>query len=409
MCIDPPSPLPLGGVPQPHIVEMLLHVTERGAGRIMNLSFQVGSASYEIKPETLETYFSQSLNRQVKLVSSKKLGEGFHNAGFLIVLSTDSDTRRVIMRVVRGDTGWGHDYLSDRCGVLLLQHKLFEMAPPGTCSKSLDVAALMTDGSVRSLGDSVEFLHFVEEVQDSEWPPYSSDLFKVSERGSLTDNDRVRVRAIADYLVSLHSTKKPDANLYMRHIRDLIGHGEMLMGVIDTYPHPSKLDFTSARELERIETEAVRWRNRVKYLSHRCSRIHGDIHPFGNVRFKEDNSMLALDLSREEFGEPADDLTGMSINYLFFSIWKHGELIQPFKELFETFLDRYLEKTKDTEILKVMAPFYAFRGAVVAHPLYYPELQSERRRKIFNFILNVLSQEQFNPGKVESYLETKPS
>ncbi len=375
----------------------------------MNVSFQVGSTLYEIKSESLETYFSHLLNRQVKLLSSKKLGEGFHTAGFLLVLSTDSQTRRIIVRVVRGDTGWGHDYLSDRCGVLLLQHRLLEMAPPGTCSKSLDVAALTADGSMRSLGDSVEFLHFVEEVQDSEWAPYSSDLFKISERGSLTDNDRVRAGAIADYLANLHSTKKADANLYMRHIRDLVGHGEMLMGVIDTYPHPSKLDFTSAEELERIETEAVRWRNRIKYLSHRCSRIHGDIHPFGNVRFKEDNSMLALDLSREEYGEPADDLTGMSINYLFFSIWKHGELIKPFKELFDIFLDRYLEKTKDMEILKVMAPFYAFRGTVVAHPLYYPELQSSRRRKIFNFMLNVLSEEQFDPDKIESYLETRPS
>ncbi|MBS7622696.1 aminoglycoside phosphotransferase family protein, partial [Candidatus Bathyarchaeota archaeon] len=318
------------------------------------------------------------------------------------------EARRVIMRVVRGDTGWGHDYLSDRCGALLLQHRLFKKAPAGTCPSSLDVAALMADGSLRSIGDSVEFLHFVEEVQDSEWVPYSSDLLRISERGCVTEGDSARVRAIVDYLARLHATKRPDRNLYMRHIRDLIGHGEMLMGVIDTYPPPDKLDFTSAKELEWIETQSVRWRNRIKNRYHRCSRIHGDVHPFGNVRFREDGSMLALDLSREEFGEPADDLAGMSINYLFFSVWKHGELVEPFKDLFEMFIDYYLERTKDKEILEVMAPFYAFRGVVVAHPLYYPELEKSSRAKIFNFILNVLAEDRFDPGRVNDYLEKKP-
>jgi len=373
------------------------------------VKLQVGSAVYEVKPENMEAYLQGLLRCPVKLVSIEKLGEGFHNAGFLIVFTSGRRTGRIVMRIVRGDTGWGHDYLGDRCGVLLLQHRLMQMAPPGTCSKSLDVAAMMADGSINSIGDSVEFLHFVEEVSEIENTPYSADLFAVSDRGSLSDTDRLRVKIVADYLADLHSTKKPSPNLYMRHIRDLIGHGEMLMGVIDTYPDPDDLKFTSRQEFERIESESVRWRNRIKHLYHRCSRIHGDMHPFGNVRFTKDNSLLALDLSREEFGEPADDVTGMSINYIFFSIWRHGELISPFKELFNIFLERYLERTRDLDILKVMAPFYAFRGTVVAHPIYYPKLDPSRRRKIFNFIINVLSEEEFDPAKVESYLETKPS
>ncbi|MEM2942432.1 MAG: aminoglycoside phosphotransferase family protein [Candidatus Bathyarchaeia archaeon] len=395
-------PLGVGGVPHPR--SRSRGSTHSGREQI----FQVGNACYVVDSEMLEAYFSQILDRQVKLASLSKLGEGFHNAGFLITLLIEGEARSVVMRVVRGDTGWGHDYLSDRCGVLLLQHRLFKMAPPGTCPGSLDVAALMADGSLRSIGDSIEFLHFVEEVPDSEWVPYSSDLLKISERGFVTEGDRARVRVIVDYLAKLHATKKPDRNLYMRHIRDLIGHGEMLMGVIDTYPDPGRLGFTSEEELERIETESVRWRNRIKNRYDRCSRIHGDIHPFGNVRFREDGSMLALDLSREEFGEPADDLAGMSINYLFFSIWKHGGLVKPFKDLFEMFISRYLEKTEDKEILEVIAPFYAFRGVVVAHPLYYPELKDSSRRKVFNFIMNVLSEDRFDPERVEEYLENKP-
>jgi len=42
---------------------------------------------------------------------------------------------------------------------------------------------------------------------------------------------------------------------------------------------------------------------------------------------------------------------------------------------------------------------------VVAHPLYYPEMENEKRRKIFNFINNVLDSEEFDPKEVKSYLE----
>ncbi|MBS7626423.1 aminoglycoside phosphotransferase family protein [Candidatus Bathyarchaeota archaeon] len=370
------------------------------------MNLPVGSTVIEIDDLEIEKYLSCLFGAHVKLLSVEKLGEGFHNAGFLVTFEVDGGSRRIMMRIVRGDTGWGHDYPSDRCSVLLLQHRLARSAPPGTCPTSYDVAALMVDGSIRSIGDSTEFLHFLEEVPESAGEPYSKDLFNISERGKLTDADRLRVKLIADYLANLHSIKNPNPNLYMRHLRDLIGHGEMLMGVIDTYPNLDTLDFTSKREIENIEVEVVRWRNRIKYLSHRCSRIHGDMHPFGNVRFRNDNSILTLDRSREEFGEPADDITSMSINYIFFSVWRHGRLTHPFKELFKLFLERYLDKTGDYEIFKVMAPFYAFRGLVVAHPIYYPDLESDKRRKILKFIINVLNEERFEIDRLEDYLES---
>ncbi|MEE9459311.1 MAG: hypothetical protein V3V84_06095 [Candidatus Bathyarchaeia archaeon] len=369
----------------------------------------VGSKSFQIDSKEIEDYLGTLFGAPTKLISIEKIGEGFHNAGFLIILSISNQIKRIVMRVVRGDTGWGHDYLSDHSSVLLLQHSLLRSAPVGTCSESFDVAALMSDGTIKSIGESIEFLHFVDEIPESESSPYSKDLFKIAEKQSLSDNDILRARVIAEYLAKLHSQKNQNPNLYSRHIRDLIGHGEMLMGVIDTYPPANNLDFTSIEELERIEIETVRWRNRIKYSSERCSRIHGDVHPFGNLRFKSDNSILALDMSREKFGEPADDVAGMSINYLFFSIWKHGKLTPHFEKLFRIFLDEYINKTRDKDILRYMPPFYAFRGTVIAHPLYYPDLETFKRRKIFNFILNVINDKEFNSDNLESYIEKEPN
>jgi hypothetical protein len=369
----------------------------------------VGSKSFQIDSKKIEDYLGTLFGTPTKLISIEKIGEGFHNAGFLIRFSISNQIKRIVMRVVRGDIGWGHDYLSDHSSVLLLQHNLMKSAPAGTCSESFDVAALTSDGTIKSIGESIEFLHFVDEIPESESSPYSKDLFKIAEKQRLSDNDILRAKIIAEYLAKLHSQKNQNPKLYTRHIRDLIGHGEMLMGVIDTYPPAINLDFTSIEELEKIEVETVRWRNRIKHSSERCSRIHGDVHPFGNLRFKNDNSILALDMSREKFGEPADDVAGMSINYLFFSIWKHGKLTPHFEKLFRIFLDEYINKTKDEDILHYMPPFYAFRGTVIAHPLYYPDLEAFKRRKIFNFILNVINDQKFNSNSLESYFEKEPN
>ena len=50
------------------------------------------------------------------------------------------------------------------------------------------------------------------------------------------------------------------------------------------------------------------------------------------------------------------------------------------------------------------APFFAFRGAVVANPVFYPETTEGQRRTIFNFVKNVLQSEKFDPEHAEKYV-----
>jgi hypothetical protein len=51
----------------------------------------------------------------------------------------------------------------------------------------------------------------------------------------------------------------------------------------------------------------------------------------------------------------------------------------------------------------VVAPFFAFRGLVMAHPIWYPNLTADVRQKLFDFIEAVLSVDVFNPGEVNQY------
>ena len=113
-----------------------------------------------------------------------------------------------------------------------------------------------------------------------------------------------------------------------------------------------------------------------------------------------------LDRSRGEWGEAADDVSSMTINYLFFGLLKTDgeELAEDFKGLFNLFFDVYLKKTDDHELLEVIQPFYAFRGLVVASPIWCPNISLDTRKKLFNFIRNVLDAEEFDYKGVSKYL-----
>jgi hypothetical protein len=174
-----------------------------------------------------------------------------------------------------------------------------------------------------------------------------------------------------------------------------------------------------------IEKLCIDWRARLKPKTHRLSQIHGDFHP-GNIWFKEGshrqhsekslNSQLStlntegqwdfilLDRSRGPWGEPADDVTAMAINYIFFSLKSHGDVRGACLEGVNLFFDEYLKASGDAEMMEVVAPFFAFRAAVVANPVFYPELSGEARRKIFNFTKNVLTSDLFEVGKVNKYI-----
>jgi hypothetical protein len=71
--------------------------------------------------------------------------------------------------------------------------------------------------------------------------------------------------------------------------------------------------------------------------------------------------------------------------------------------LFHRFWQRYLSGSQDDEILKVVAPYFAFRGLVLASPVWYPKLQDNVRQRILTFILTLLERETFDPKEVNAY------
>ena len=174
------------------------------------------------------------------------------------------------------------------------------------------------------------------------------------------------------------------------------------MGVCDGYPLPH--GFITAALLEEIERRCLPWRWRLKGRTDRLRQVHGDFHPF-NILFREGTDFTVLDRSRGEWGEPADDVTALTGNYLFASLQASGRLEGPFESLFRRFWERYIERTGDAGILETAAPFFAFRCLVMASPVWYPSLDASVRRKLFSFLLSVLDAPRFEPGKVNGWLD----
>ena len=291
---------------------------------------------------------------------------------------------------------FGHQDMADRAQVLLSQHRAFNRLPRHV--RALDVGAFQLDGSLISLGKAEEFCLLTEYALGT---PYAKDLDELRDTRILTDLDRVRADALCDYLVEIHKTPGLDPSLYTRRIRELVGHGECIMGLTDSYP-PHRL-FPAAL-LEEIEHQCVRWRWKLKPQVHRLRQVHGDFHPW-NILFQEDIEFDVLDRSRGEWGEPADDVTCLTLNYLFFSLQQSGRFEDPWKMLFERFWGRYLEKSGDREMLKVVAPFFAFRGLVLASPVWYPALSDEVRAKLLAFVRAVLAEDEFDPAQAGAYCE----
>lgn len=76
-----------------------------------------------------------------------------------------------------------------------------------------------------------------------------------------------------------------------------------------------------------------------------------------------------------------------------------------FEKLFNIFWNHYLDERGDEEMLKIIQPFYAWRGLVVASPIWYPHLLLDTRTKLQDLGKKVLQTECFNVENVNLHIK----
>jgi hypothetical protein len=350
----------------------------------------------------MERYLRSVAGESARIVKLQVLGgaeeEDIKGYGYGTPVQIDyeceGEQQRAVLRTISPGP-FGHEHMADRAQMLLWDHSAFNRLPRHV--RSLDAGAFRRDGSAVSLGDVEEFFVLTEYAEGR---GYFEDLARMRDEAALTELDVARANALCDFLAEIHRSEGDNPDLYVRRIRELIGHSECIMGLIDSYP--SQHGVVDRVLLKDIEQRCVDWRWRLKDRVHRLRQVHGDFHPW-NILFREGTDFYLLDRSRGEWGDPADDVSCLTMNYLFFSLQRSGRLDGNLETLFRGFWERYLAKSGDTEMLQLVAPFFAFRGLVMAHPVWYPKLQPEVRQKLFNFMQAVLNQDLFNPSEVNQY------
>lgn len=369
-----------------------------------------------VSSEKIQAYLTQLYGDTARISWLGEIGshgvQGMKEFGYgkplRVEFSVGGKLQSAVLSIMRGDK-YGHQFYWDRAAILMFQHETSGRLPRH--AKPLGLGYFDVRDKMVAVVEPKEFF-ILNELVDGE--DYYLHLERIG-RDEAAQNEQAATQAdidlsrgFASWLAEIHSAKYEDPDLYLRRVRDLIGASECIFGLVDAYPWPYD-KFPPERFLA-LEKRIIDWRWKLRRYTHRLSVVHGDFHPW-NTLVREENGRYefsVLDRSRGEFGEPADDVATMSLNFVLFGLYGQSgnpRLKGAFEKLYLSFWEEYLERTGDEEILEVIAPFYVFRGLVIASPQWYPHHPEPVREGLLRFLERVLEDEMFDWRGINKYLD----
>ncbi|MHC1752289.1 phosphotransferase family protein [Humidesulfovibrio sp.] len=372
----------------------------------------------DLTPASVSEYLRRAFGPGAELTDLGAIGtldkQGIKRFGYgkplLVRFQVDGQPREGVLSVMRGDK-YGHQFYWDRAAILMFQFETSSRLPRHV--RPMGLGYVDAANRLIPVADPREFFIMNEKLEGYD---YFVDLERIG-AGDCRPADLELARQLARWLAEIHAEKKDDADLYYRHVRNLLGASECIMGLVDeAFPHPC--EFLADADFIRLEKRLVDWRWKLRAHAGRLSVVHGDVHPW-NILVDEpeapagaERGFRVLDRSRGEWGEPASDLASLAANYLLFGLLQNpdaalpGSLFQgPFAELWNALFEEYLARTGDAGVLEVLAPFFVFRGLVIVSPEWYPNHPAPVRRALVRFLTRVLEDEVFDWRNVNRYLE----
>ncbi len=318
--------------------------------------------------------------------------EGGYARAWRVSASDDAGrVRDFVFRTAAGDE-FGHDRRSDRAANLLLAFDTFPAIPDHVLA--LDVG-FEVNGGLQTLRDAGE-PYLVTSYAEGRL--YAEDLRRVAAEETASPIDLERCDALARWLAALHAERVVNPAAWRRAVRDLLGHGEGIFGIVDAYG--AGVPGAPPARLQALEARCLEWRWRLRGRTDRLRRTHGDFHPF-NVVFSQGPRFTLLDASRGCLGDPADDVTALSVNYVFFALQAPRAWSRGFAPLWRRFWEEYLETSGGGAVLESAAPFLAWRALVLGCPRFYPDLSASARDALLSFAERALAAAAFDPRCAE--------
>ena len=340
-----------------------------------------------LRARLAELYPGATIERVTALEEDESGGEVMKALGYGRPLRIDlrsADREYSVVFHTERPNDFGHDRRADRVGNLVLAYDSFNSLPRHV--RALDVGCVRDDGQLVSLGSTGE-PYLITTWADGTL--YADELRRVATTGMVSKLDIMRVDRLANLLHQIHAKEGTHPGAYTRAIRDLLGHGEGIFGLVDSYPTGAL-----TKRLRAIEEACLAWRWKLRERTERLRRTHGDFHPFNIVCTDEDVTLL--DASRGSEGDPADDVACISINFLFFGVG-HPNWGSGLGKLWDRFWQIYLASDR-VDVLAAVAPFFAWRALVLASPIWYPHTSDADRDRILRFAERVLYAERFDPA-----------
>ncbi|MEZ4581640.1 MAG: hypothetical protein R3A10_08375 [Caldilineaceae bacterium] len=142
----------------------------------------------------------------------------------LIEYTVDGQHVREVLHRIRR-TPFGRERSDDRVAAIWLDYQTFNKLPRHV--PAADILAHLTGNGLTSLASADELM-LVTGYRPGH--VYADDLIRLRDGGDLRDVDVARAEALAAYLAEIHLQQHDDPALWRRRLRDLIGHGEGVMG-----------------------------------------------------------------------------------------------------------------------------------------------------------------------------------